>query len=384
MKPPIDRSAGTLGSCVGLVVLLACTQPGTPVRAADHSDAPAAGRSSRFTFSLLPKSLQRRPTLDFHVITELTDEGRKLAPPTAAKPVYYVAQPGQFTQLGNNITAGETPPNVERLTRAMETALVSGDYLKASPTTPPPAIFVVFSYGSFARFSMDFYDREDDLKLAELEDASDPGSLFSGPMLRSDDRDVSALLPIVLSHKMEHDEILRRAGLIGGEKFARDLAKVLAEEEVNRSASEALRSLGFVSIDAASPLRRFMNANENLMMLVEDTFSGCYFVIASAYENTALKKGQRVLLWRTKMTVNSSGINMTESLPTLVQAAGPYLGKEMADAVTLTRRIQGNNVEIGEMRVIETNVPLPGVTTPAVKQPKDSPKGPAADSGTGR
>jgi len=384
MKPPMDRSAGMLGSCVGLVVLLVCAQPGTPVRAADHSDAPAAGRSSRFTFSLLPKSLQRRPTLDFHVITELTDEGRKLAPPTSAKPVYYFAQPGQFTQLGNNITAGETPPNLERLTRAMETALVSSSYLKASPTTPLPAIYVVFSYGSFARFSMDLYDRQDDQKLAELEDPTDPGSLFSGPMLRSDDRDIDALLPIVLSHKMEHDEILRRAGLIGGEKFARDLAKVLAEEEVNRGAVEAMRSLGFISIDAASPLRRFMNANENLMMLVEDTFSGCYFVIASAYDYTAMKKGQRVLLWRTKMTVNSSGINMTESLPTLVQAAGPYLGKDMTDAVTLTRRILGNNVDIGEMRVIETNVPLPGVTPPAVQQPKDSPKDQAVDNGTGR
>jgi hypothetical protein len=384
MKPPIDLSAGTLGSYIGLVVLLACAQPGTPVRAADHSDAPAAGRSSRFTFSLLPKSLQRRPTLDFHVITELTDKGRKLTPPTSAKPVYYVAQPGQFTQLGNNITAGETPPNLERLTRAMETALVSGDYLKASPTTPLPAIYVVFSYGSFARFSMDLYDQQDDQKLADLADPTDPGALISGPMFRSDDRDIDALLPIVLAHKMERDDVLRRAGLIGGEKFSRDLAKVLAEEEANRSGGEALRTLGFDGIDATTPLRRFMNANENLMMLVEDSFSGCYFVIASAYDYTAIKKGQRVLLWRTKMTVNSSGINMTESLPTLVQAAGPYLGREMADAVTLTRRILGNNVDIGEMRVIETNVPLPSVTPPAVQQPKDSPKGQAVDNGTGR
>jgi hypothetical protein len=389
MKSPIDLSAGTLGSCVGLVVLLAFGQPGTPARAADHSDAPAARRSSGFTFSLLPKSLQRRPSLDFHVVTELTIEGRKLAPPTSAEPVYYIAQPGKFTQMGNNNPAGETPPNIERLTRAMEAALASSNYLKASPTTPLPAIAVVFNYGSFARFSMQFYDLQDDQKLAQLADqmndlaqngSGEGGMVYSGPMLRSEERDTDALLPIVLSHQMERDDILRRAALIGGEKFARDLAKALTEEAAYRTGSDNVREVGLSLSQAATPFHLFMNANENLMMLVEDSFSGCYFVMASAFDYTAMRKGQRVLLWRTKMTVNSSGISMSESLPALVLAAGPYLGKEMPDAVTLTRKIlRGGNVEIGEMRVIETNVPLPGVTTPAAKPPKDSQKGQTGD-----
>jgi hypothetical protein len=388
MKSPIELSAGTLGSCVALVVLLACALPGTPARAADHPNAPVAQRSSRFTFSLLPKSLQRRPSVDFHVVTELTTEGKKLAPPTSAEPVYYVAQAGQFTQMGNNTPAGEIPPNVERLTRAMEAALASSNYLKASPTTPLPAIAVVFNYGSFARFSLQFYDAEDDMNLAQLADQmNDPfqgsgqGSMVNnGPMLRSEDRDIDALLPIVLANKRERDDILRRATLIGGEKFTRELGKALDEEAVHRTGSDALRALGMV--DVASPFHLFMNANENLMMLVEDSFNGCYFVLASAFDYRAMGKGQRVLLWRTKMTVNSSGINMTESLPALVQAAGPYLGKDMPDAVTLTRRIlRGGDVKIGEMSVIETNVPLPSVPPPAAKPPKDSPKGPAADNG---
>lgn len=369
MKPPLCQSAGTLRTCAGLALLLASVPLGTPVRADDSSEPAVSQRSGGFTFSLLPKSLQRRPVLDFHVISELTDEGRKLAPPSTANPVYYIALPGKFTQLGNNNYAGETPPNVERLTLAMEAALVSGDFLKASPTSPLPAIAVVFNYGSFARFSMDFHDMAADQKLADL-------GYENGPVLRSEERDIRALLPVVLSNKAERDDILKRAAIIGGEKFSLNLAKALNEESVQTSGGDTLRDLGFNPIDAVSPFYRFMNENENLMGLVEDSFSGCYFVMASAYDYIAMKKGQRVLLWRTKMTVNASGINMTESLPPLVRAAGPYLGKDMSDAVTLTRRInRSGRVDIGETRTMETDVALPGSPplTPSPASPTSAP-----------
>jgi hypothetical protein len=343
----------------GLAALLAAG----PVAATrtDAADAPEAERSGRFRFSLLPKSLQRRPSLDFHVITELTAEGRKLAPPSATNPVYYIAQPGQFTQLGTNILGGETPPDVESLTRAMEAALAGGHSLKASPSTPLPAIAVVFNYGSFARFSMELHDWQEDQALAELSQA---GSIpaGTGPMIRSEDRDTEALLAIVVSNRMERDEVLQRAGIIGGEKFSRDLAKALNEEVLYRAGGD--NALGFAGIGNASPFHLFANANEQAMMLVEDSFNGCYFVIASAFDYLAMRRGQRVLLWRTKMSVNSSGINMSESLPPLVHIAGPYLGKEMPDAVTLTRRIsRDGKVRLGELRVLETDVPLPGAAT---------------------
>lgn len=354
MKFPTACWAGTLGSCGTLAVLLAFARPGTPVRAAETADTPPAERSSGFTFNLLPKSLQRRPSLDFHVITELTDAGRKLAPPGTAAPVYYIAQPGQFTQMGTNTPAGETPPNLGRLTQAMDTALASSGYLKAAPTTPLPALAVVFNYGSFARFSMQAYDMKDDQM---LEDAG----LADSPMLRSDQRSIDALLTVVLEDKAAREDILQRATLIGGEKFTRDLARVLQEEAMTRTGSQLTRDLGFNSINAAGPFHRFIDANRDLMKLVEDSFNDCYFVIASAFDYVAMKKGQRVLLWRTKMTVNATGISMTESLPALVVAAGPYLGKDMPDAVTLTRRISRvGRVELGELQVLESDVSLPG------------------------
>ena len=365
MKSPTAWFAGTLGWYGALAVLLALARPGTPVRAAEPAGSPSVERASRFTFSLLPKSLQRRPSLDFHVITELTDAGRKLAPPSAAAPVYYIAQPGQFTQMGTNTSAGETPPNLGRLTQAMETALASSGYLKAAPTTPLPALAVVFNYGSFARFSMQAYDMKDDQMLGEA-------GLADSPMLRSEQRSTDALLLVVLEDKAAREDILQRATLIGGEKFTRDLARVLKEEAMARAGGQVTRDLSFTSIDAAGPFHRFINANPDLMKLVEDSFNDCYFVIASAFDYVAMKKGERVLLWRTKMTVNATGISMTESLPALVVAAGPYLGQDMSNAVTVTRRISRvGKVELGELQVLESDVSLPG----AVKVDPESAKG---------
>lgn len=362
MQTPLRLRTGRSALRVSFaLVVLAMTLPGIAVRAATADDASEPKRPSRVNFSLLPKSFQRRPALDFHVISELTAEGKKRPAPTSAQPVYYIAQPGQFTQMGDNVYAGETPPDVERLTHAMEAALASSEYRKASPNTPLPALAVVFNYGSFARFSMAIHDMQDDMMLQEL-------GMTDAPLLRSEDRDSDALVPILLSNKNERDEVLRRASLIGGENFARQLAKVLAEEATYRSGDDALRSLGFSAPTGASPFQRFRGTNANLTMLVEDSFNGCYFVIASAYDYVAMRQGKKVLLWRTKMTVNSNGISMTESLPPLVQAAGPFLGKEMTEAVTLSRTIsRGGNVKLHDMHVLETDVALPTVPAPARK-----------------
>jgi hypothetical protein len=362
MKIPPGLIAGTLGTHAGLAVLLACAPLTILVHAAEQPAAPAAERSG-FRFSLLPRSLQRQPSLDFHVVTELTPEGSKLAPPTATAPVYYIAQPGQFVQMGDNTPAGEHPPDLARLTRAMETALASSGYTPASPATPLPALAIVFNYGSFARFSTDLHDAQDDMVLADAGAAD-------GPLLRSDNRSTDSLLPIVLSHQRERDEVLRRAALVGGEKFSRNLAKALIEEAKYQSAGDG--ELGLGSVKVASPFHLFMNANPELMARVEDSFNDCYFIIASAFDYTAMRKGQRVLLWRTKMTVNASGISMAESLPPLAIAAGPYLGREMPDAVTISRKIsRGGSVKLDELRVIESGVSIPGDAPPPSEPSKD-------------
>ncbi len=46
---------------------------------------------SRNVFSLLPKSLQKKPLVDLNIITEMTPEGRRSPPATPVAPVYFVS-----------------------------------------------------------------------------------------------------------------------------------------------------------------------------------------------------------------------------------------------------------------------------------------------------
>ncbi|HVU36516.1 MAG TPA: hypothetical protein VHE61_23960 [Opitutaceae bacterium] len=337
----------------GTAIAVAATRPPPP---------PEKPRS-QFVFSLLPKSFQKHPSLDFHVITEMTPAGRKLPEPAPGHPVYYLEQAGKFTQLGHNAPANEHPPAAADLTRGMERALAESNYLPATPKTALPAIVVVFNYGSFARFSTDAYDFQQMSEMEDLFANADPSQATPGDFLQTgEDRDADSLLPIVLSTPEARTDVLQRAELIGGDKFAAELAKALNQEASYKQAQPAM---GMPQIEATSPFHQFMNENASTMDLVEESFSSCYFVIASAYDYAAMRHGRRILLWRTKMTVNSMGISMGESLPSLVLSAGPYFGRDMTEPVTLSRKIdRQGEVKLGTPRVIDySEAPASGAPT---------------------
>jgi hypothetical protein len=126
--------------------------------------------------------------------------------------------------------------------------------------------------------------------------------------------------------------------------------------------------------DINSPFNLFVNANSKLFDLVEESFSSCYFVIASAYDYPAMRKGNRLLLWRTKMTVNSLGVSMTETLFPLITNAGPYFGRAMSEAATITKRIsREGRVEIGTPVVVPDSAP-PEPAGPAPLEKSAPPK----------
>jgi len=363
-----------LCASVGLLLAGVGWNPASADEPASTVPKPAESTgSSRWVFSLLPKSMQKNPLLDFHVITEMTAAGEKLEPATPQHPVYYLEHVGEFAQMGSNPSANEHPPSVAELTRAIKSALAVNGYVPAGPSTPGPSLFVVINFGSFARFSTDSYDDQQSAAIDDLYRSlasQNPDFAGSSPTLfdaNGSDRSAASLLPIVLADRTARADVIERAQLIGGTKFAQELGAVLDEEAAyDRSHS------GLTTIFArASPFNRFVNANDDRMRLVEESFSSCYFVTASAYDLAAMKKGARVLLWRTKMTVNSIGISMTESLPPLIASAGPYFGREMPETVTITRRmLREGRVEIGTPTVLEDG------STPPPKTPADG-KNPA-------
>jgi len=83
-----------------------------------------------------------------------------------------------------------------------------------------------------------------------------------------------------------------------------------------------------------------------------------------------MTRHQRLLLWRTKMTVDASGVNMTETLPPLIASAAPFLGRDMSETMVVTKTIpREGHVEIGTPTVVDDNaaatVTKPGEAVPA-------------------
>ncbi len=355
-----------------------CLLCALPAAEPDEMERPLPAENSHpggFVFSLLPKSFQRHPSVDFNVITEMTAEGKKFPKPTSRQPIYYVEQPGRFTQMGTESPANEHPPPIADLERAMQKALATNGYLAGREAAPAPRLLVVFNFGSFARFSTGMEEAEQE---AEAEQAYEeaisqqpppnpPPDPPEGAQLSPDTAD--QLLPYVMADVAKRRDVLERASLVAGAKFAKEFGDAI-EQEIQYRQSHA--GFGPPEEDPASPFNLFRNRNEKLVYFVEESFSSCYFVIASAYDYAAMGRGQRVLLWRTKMTVNSLGISMTESLPSLIVSAGPYLGREMNEAAVMTRRIsREGHVEIGTPTVVDDNAAV------AAPKPATSDKSPA-------
>jgi hypothetical protein len=265
---------------------------------ADQADyttkAVAIPKSGDFVFSLLPKSFQRNPTLDMTVNTEVTDSGRLMRTVSPSAPAYYLAQSAGFKSLGSPIAGEKSPPEAE-LARALLKSLALNGYLPATKSGPQPSLVVIYYWGSHNKL-----DREDAENFPDLAN----------------------------KYKLE------RAALIGGKKYVADLSRTMTWGE---------------SLTDHTDLKEYLKyqANEDL-----------YFVVASAYDHAALVHGQRKLIWRTTMTVNSTGVNMMESLVPVIATAAPFFGRETLEPEIAARRIfRDGHVEIGVPKVINDSAP---------------------------
>jgi hypothetical protein len=168
----------------------------------------------------------------------------------------------------------------------------------------------------------------------------------------------------VLSGNAVARNLLDRAALVGGDKFARELLKLFEEADAMSLAASATPPPGSEPVftaammDFANPVNMFKRRSAKNEFLVDQAASDVYYVVASAYDYKAMAANQRVLLWRTRMTVASSGVSPQQSLPTLVLSAGPFFGKDMPEPETLSKRsMREGNVEIGTPTVVEPAAP---------------------------
>jgi hypothetical protein len=107
-------------------------------------------------------------------------------------------------------------------------------------------------------------------------------------------------------------------------------------------------------LEFTNPVNLFKRSDPKNEFLVDQAASNVYYVVASAYDYKAMLAKQRVLLWRTRMTVASAGISQDQGLPTLVLTAAPYFGKEMAEPEIINKRaVRDGSVEVGTPTVVE-------------------------------
>jgi hypothetical protein len=246
-------------------------------------------KSGEFTFSLLPKSFQRNPTLEMTVNTEFTDYGRLLRPATPDQPVYYVPLAAGYKQMGAPM-GGEHPPAQADLERALKKALAVNGYLQAEMPGKGAALVLIYYWGSHNQLD---------------------------PFTRSNFPDLAA------KNKLE------RAILVGGKKYATEEGRVT--------------EWGETLIDRAGD-KEFLR-----YQIAHDI----YYVVASAYDYQSLTHGERKLAWRTSMTVNTVGVSMGETLAPLIATAAPFFGHETTEPQIEVRKTpRSGKVEVGTPTVV--------------------------------
>ncbi|HUR60031.1 MAG TPA: hypothetical protein VM029_20075 [Opitutaceae bacterium] len=309
-------------AAVAVVAAPAPAAPTPPPPAASPAP-PAKKKESEWVFSLLPKSLQKNPRLELTVITEMTDAGRKLPPVSPSQPAYVeLFSPGPRHlghAAGNDATLKQ--PEIERL---LVRALGATGYLPATPPEQRPSLLIIYTWGSH--------------NLLTEGDAENP----------------------VLSGEMLARNMLDRAGLVGGEKFAREMLKLFQEADALSLAARAPPPPGGEPVLTpelvafVNPVEQFKRRSYKNEAMVDQAASDVYYVVASAYDYRSAATSQKILLWRTRMTVASAGVSAAMSLPTLVLTAGPYFGKDMPEPEILSKRsLREGNVEIGTPTVVE-------------------------------
>lgn len=242
---------------------------------------------------LLPRGFQRNPRIELSIVTELTPDGRKIEPPTPDRPAYFLTLDGGIVEEGE-VIAGEKPPNAERLAAIMRGALATNGYLPATSQNRA-TIMIHYRYGSFNTF---------DAEVAETT------------------TEIAGLRHLLL-----------RASIVGGSRFAIELGQAIGR------GPEAVASF------------RLRDAKTD--WLVEQAMSNnLYFIVASAYDLEAGLRGEKKLLWRTKISTESQGLAMDDTVISLATSGAAYFGREMTESVQISPRLFKGKVEIGETTVV--------------------------------
>lgn len=98
--------------------------------------------------------------------------------------------------------------------------------------------------------------------------------------------------------------------------------------------------------------RGFRGVDE--VKVMEAANSDLYIASIQAFDLVALDAGKKILLWHTRIACEATGLTMAETMPTMIIAAGPFIGRETQKPVwrDLTD-LRKANVDIGEAKMLD-------------------------------
>jgi len=123
----------------------------------------------------------------------------------------------------------------------------------------------------------------------------------------------------------ERRHFLECAALVGGESFAQALGR----------ASDDERSMGPLAMDA------FANRDDRTRWLVAQAETNRYYIVISAYDLAAYRRGVSRLQWRVKLSTDSRHAMGDEAVATMLMNCGQLLGRATAGAARLFRPAAG-------------------------------------------
>lgn len=288
---------------------------------------PAEFKEPKWVFSLLPKSMQKDPRLDYTVITEMTPAGRKLPKVTPESPAYYELFSAGYRQLGD-APGDERTLTAEQMEPLLVKSLHHNGYLPAKRPEHEPSLLILYTWGSHNR------------------------------LVEGDEEN-----PSISSDRMAKN-LLERAALVGGDGFARELLKLMKDADTQQAAAGVPTPPGGQPVfdpgmlQFANPVSLFRSKSVRNAFLLDQTSDSVYYLVASAYDYRSAGTPKKVLLWRTRMTVSTQGVSQPQTLPVLVQAGSVYFGRDMKESAILSKRtVREGTVEIGAPTVISTEDP---------------------------
>jgi hypothetical protein len=122
-------------------------------------------------------------------------------------------------------------------------------------------------------------------------------------------------------------------GFLGGDKL--DLIWELGNSQFASGPPRWMRSITAEKVIGA--------ANSNL-----------YIASIQAFDLEKLDAGEQVLLWHTRIACEARGLMMADAIPTMIVAAGPFIGRETKKPVwRYAAEIKKDHVDFGELKTIE-------------------------------